>query len=116
MNTCGNCGWGTKSQEFSGMSKCPITKQIHRNDDSCPAHKPIIPAAAQSFVICNGRVKVWAAEEKIKTYASDIDVCRNCDFCMCIDYNEVTCSCENAKCGNGKHYRIVAVEMVNKEN
>jgi hypothetical protein len=67
------------------------------------AHKPLIPANAQSFVICNGKVRVWCVLE-------DVQSCSNCDFkAICNAIPTAILGCNN------KHYRIVAVEMVEGE-
>ena len=63
------------------------------------AHKPLIPAGAQSFVICNGRVRVWAVI--------------NDGGCQACDFNDAGNCISRPDCKYGAtHYRIVAVEMV----
>jgi hypothetical protein len=70
----------------------------------CPAHKPIIPANAQSFVRENGQIKVWAVVED--------GTCFTCAFGRGWDCTERPCKLLNT---DDKHYRIVAVEMVEGE-
>ncbi len=98
--TCENCGC------FGGCS--------HSADDPdvCSGWKSIIPAGAQSFVICNGRVKVWVVVEEC-----DHDVgCAECAFEMFAFDCEPCSTCRKESCGMmEQHYRIVAVEMVEGE-
>ena len=63
-----------------------------------------IPANAQSFVRENGQIKVWAVVED--------GTCFTCAFGRGWDCTERPCKLLNT---DDKHYRIVAVEMVEGE-
>jgi hypothetical protein len=98
--TCENCGC------FGGCS--------HSADDPdvCSGWKSIIPASAQSFVICNGRVKVWAVKEKVPHG----DSCQECDFNIpSVMQGGHDCTAPKAPCMMSNYYRIVAVELVEGE-
>lgn len=93
MKTCNNC---QHQQPF------PIACKEYTGA-GCVNHKPIIPTAAQAFVICNGKVRVWAVQEK-GTIACP---CKQCDF------ESNACNDDPCRlCNLINYYRIVAVEMV----
>lgn len=110
--TCGNCGWLGEAKTHYVPCNAPQPHVIGGEAGNvttrncgcdCPAHKPLIPARAQSFVICNGKVRVWAVKENGQS-------CSNCDFkAICDAIPTAILGCNN------KHYRIVAVEMVEGE-
>ena len=102
--SCGNCGTAKPQPDFdTPYTFCPLKSNWVLKAASCAYHNPLIPAGAQSFVICNGKVRVWCVLE-------DVQSCSNCDFkAICNAIPTAILGCNN------KHYRIVAVEMVEGE-